>query len=91
MCSVEHVYQGSVLPLFTSMVSPINPLLDAYQVPYTDKFRCWTGVMLIARFILFATANGFGDPDVNLVVINIALYFVSFKLSCGYQGRCIRY
>ena len=42
-------------------------MLDAYQGQYTDKFRCWTGEMLVVRnvlFILFA-ANGSGDPDVN--------------------------
>ena len=56
---------------FFRWVHKIKPPLDAYQGPYTDKFRCWTGVMLVVRnvlFILFA-ANGFGDPDVNLVLI----------------------
>ena len=57
---------------FLRWVNRIKPLLDAYQGPYTNKFRCWTGVMLVVRnvlFILFA-ANGFGDPDINLVLIN---------------------
>ena len=57
---------------FLRWVNRIKPLLDAYQGPYTDKFRCWTGVMLVVRNVLFIwfAANGFGDPDINLVLIN---------------------
>ena len=31
----------------------IKPLLDAYQGPYKDKYRNWTGVTLLLRIILF--------------------------------------
>ena len=57
---------------FLRWVNRIKPLLDAYQGPYTDKFRCWTGVMLVVRKVLFIwlAANGFGDPEINLVLIN---------------------
>ena len=56
---------------FFRWVHRIKPLLDAYQGPYRDKFRCWTGVMLVVRNVLFLSfaANGLGDPDVNLVLI----------------------
>ena len=56
---------------FFRWVHRIKPLLDAYQGPYTDKFRCWTGVMLVVRNVLFLSfaANGLGDPDVNLALI----------------------
>ena len=56
---------------FFRWVHRIKPLLDAYQGPYTDKFRCWTGVMLVVRNVLLLAfaANGLGDPDVNLVLI----------------------
>ena len=56
---------------FFRWVHRIKPLLDAYQGPYKDKFRCWTGVMLVVRNVLFLAfaANGLGDPDVNLVLI----------------------
>ena len=52
-------------------VHRIKPLLGAYQGPYTDKFRCWTGVMLVVRNELFLSfaVNGLGDPEVNLVLI----------------------
>ena len=57
---------------FFRWVHRIKPLLDAYQGPYRDKFRCWTGVMLVVRNVLLLSfaANGLGDPDVNLALIN---------------------
>ena len=54
-------------------VSKFKPLLDAYHGPYKDKFRNWTGIMLVVRtaqFIIFAF-NVQGDPSVNLLVIII--------------------
>ncbi len=56
-------------------VSKIKPLLDAYQGPYKDKFRFWTGFMLLVRAILFITfaGNVLGDPRINLLAIIIAL------------------
>ena len=29
---------------FFRWVNRLKSILDAYQGPYTDKFRCWTGV-----------------------------------------------
>ena len=56
---------------FFRWVHSIKPLLDAYQGPYRDEFRCWTGVMLVVRNVLFLSfaANGLGDPEVNLALI----------------------
>ena len=53
-------------------VHRLKPFLDAYQGPYEDKFRCWTGVMLVVRNILFLAfaLNGPSNPVVNLGVIN---------------------
>ena len=57
-------------------VHRIKPLLDAYQGPYTDKFRCWTGVMLVVRNVLFLSfaANGLSDPEVNLALITSLVF-----------------
>ena len=40
-------------------VNRLKPFLDAYQGPYNDKFRFWTGLLLLARLVLFVvyTAN----------------------------------
>ena len=56
-------------------VNKLKPLLDAYQGPYKDRFRYWTGLMLVVRIILFTVfaSNIGGDPHVNLLAIIIIL------------------
>ena len=55
------------------------PLLDAYQAPYNDKLRFWTGLMLVVRSILLVGfgLNILGDPDINhlltVTVLSIVL------------------
>ena len=51
--------------------------MEAYHVPYTPKHRYWTGMLLLARAIIYlvAAANVSGDPQVQLVSI-------VFILSC---------
>ena len=56
-------------------VTKIKPLLDAYQGPYRDKFRYWTGLLLLVRIILFAIfgGNALGDPRINLFAITVVV------------------
>ena len=56
-------------------VSKLKPLLDAYQGPYKDRFRYWTGLGLVVRLVLFAVfaGNALGDPQVNLLAICITV------------------
>ena len=51
--------------------------MEAYHVPYTPKHRYWTGLLLLARAIIYliATANVSGDPQIQLISI-------IFILSC---------
>ena len=53
----------------------IKPLLDAYQGPYKNKYRHWTGVMLVMRLILFTVFAGniLGDSKINLFSITLAV------------------
>ena len=53
----------------------LNPLLDAYQGPYKDNFRFWTGLMLVVRSILLVGfgLNILGDPDINNLLIIVVL------------------
>ena len=53
----------------------LNPLLDAYQGPYKDNFRFWTGLMLVVRSILLVGfgLNILGDPDINNLLIIVML------------------
>ena len=34
-------------------VNRLKPFLDAYQGPYSDKFRFWSGLLLLIRSVLF--------------------------------------
>ena len=51
--------------------------MEVYHVPYTPKHRYWTGLLLLARAIIYliAAANVSGDPQVQLISI-------IFILSC---------
>ena len=59
--------QASNHRLFKWLKRKLWPLLDAYQAPYKDKFRFWTGLMLVVRSILLVGygLNILGDPDIN--------------------------
>ena len=54
----------------------IKPLIDAYQSPYKDKFRYWTGLMLVVRnILLFVFAlNTLGDASINLTTIVTVIF-----------------
>ena len=49
----------------------LNPLLDAYQGPYKDNFRFWTGLMLVRSILLVGL--GSSVPDINNLWIIIVL------------------
>ena len=65
--------------LFKWVKMKLLPLLDAYQAPYKDKFRYWTGLMLVVRSILLVGygLNILGDPDINylLTITVLAILF----------------
>ena len=64
-------------------VNKLKPFLDAYQGPYRDQFRYWTGLMLAVRIFLFSifAANTLGDPRVNLLVIVSAMLGIPIILN----------
>ena len=64
--------------IFRCIKSPtFYVFMEAYHVPYTPKHRYWTGLLLLARAIIYliATANVSGDPQIQLISI-------IFILSC---------
>ena len=65
----------------------IKPLLDAYQGPYKDKFRHWTGVMLLLRLILFVvhSANTLGNPNINVFAVSMSV--ITIHLYQIYVGK----
>ena len=68
------------------LVNKLKPLLDAYQGPFKDKFRYWTGLLLLIRATLFAVfaGNTFGKPEINLfTVIASILLLQTFYWNAG--------
>ena len=54
----------------------VKPFIEAYHAPYKNKFRYWTGLMLLLRcglFLIFAL-NTYGEPSVNLLAIVVASF-----------------
>ena len=53
----------------------LSLFIQTYNVPYTPKHRYWTGLLLIARIILYIifSANIKGDPKINLIAIGIVV------------------
>ena len=77
-------------------VNRLKPFLDAYQGPYSDKFRFWTGLLLILRIVLFIIdASNYGnDPSMSFfctigVVIPLAMVLVKFGVYRHTLANCI--
>ena len=53
----------------------IQTFIETYHKPYTPKHRYWTGLLLIARIVLYfvAAVNVSNDPAVALTTINLTL------------------
>ena len=67
----------------TTLIIRWKPLLDAYTGPYKDRYRFWTGLLLLCRnalFLVFAF-NALGNPDLNLLVIGL---LSNCLLLCGW-------
>lgn len=68
---------------FLSWVVKLKPFFDAYTGPYNDRYRFWTGLLLLVRMILFAifALNAFSDPTLKLMATLLACTLV---LTCGW-------
>ena len=70
--------------IFKCIKSPtFNLFMEAYHVPYTPKHRYWTGLLLLARAIVYliATANVSGDPQIQLIsIIFILICIILLKM-----------
>ena len=53
----------------------IQTFIETYHKPYTPKHRYWTGLLLIARIVLYfvAAVNVSNDPTVALTTISLTL------------------
>ena len=74
---ILHVPEWKFFRCIKKLSPTLNLFMEAYHVPYTPKHRYWTGLLLLARAIIYliATANVSGDPQIQLISI-------IFILSC---------
>lgn len=64
----------------------LSSFIDAYHAPYTARNRYWTGLLLLARVILYLTTamNISGEPSLNLLAISLIVG--SILLLHNYSG-----
>ena len=76
-------------PFLWARNTKLSSFMDAYHAPYTARNRYWTGLLLLARVILYLTAaiNVSGEPSVNLFCI--LLVIGSIFLLHAYSGMSI--
>ena len=53
----------------------VHHFVEPYLAPYLSKHRYWTGLLLLARIVVYLTIslNGTGDPSINLLVIIVIM------------------
>ena len=75
----KHKYTMTLFLRNTKLYS----FMDSYHAPYNAKYRYWTGLLLLARIILYLSEalNVLGDPSVNLFSIIIVVGTLYFILS----------
>ena len=83
----QEILRYSRKKIFSWINNPnIKPFLDAYHAPYTDRYRYWTGLFLLARCILFLIVafNARGNTGVNLISICSFIFLIlGFGLLSG--------
>ena len=59
----------------SSLYNRFKPLFGAYMGPYKDRYRYWTGILLLARVVLtvlfssIANTNTVAGPQLNLLLL----------------------
>ena len=70
--------------IFKCIKSPtFYVFMEAYHIPYTPKHRYWTGLLLLARAVVYliATVNVAGDPQIQLIsIIFILICIILLKM-----------
>ena len=59
--------------------------MDAYHAPFTAKSRYWTGLLLLARVVLYTVSavNVSGEPGINLITVIVVitcLFMLKFNI-----------
>ena len=70
--------QKSSFKRVSSLYNKFKPLFDAYMGPYKDRYRYWTGMLLLARVVLIvlfssiANTNTVAGPQLNLLLLTVS-------------------
>ena len=68
-----------------------KPLFDAYNGPYKDNYRFWTGLLLLTRFILaYVYAYNISNPlttNIAVIICAATLLFIICVSKGVYQSR----
>ena len=77
-------------------VNRLKPFLDAYQGPYSDKFRFWTGLFLVIRLLLVIidASNYETDPSMSFfctmgVTIPLAMVLIKAAVYRQTLANCV--
>ena len=72
--------QRSRFKWVSSLYNRFKPLFDAYMGPYKDKYRYWTGMLLLARVVLtvlfssISNTNTVAGPQLNLLLLSLSCF-----------------
>lgn len=80
---VQSIQTNSNRCVLRYWVPRVKPLIDAFNGPYKDKHRYWTGLLLLLRFVLFVifSTNFSGDPAINLLAIIVSVAYLFFHVA----------
>lgn len=56
-------------------VNKFKPFLDSYQAPFKDRYRFWTGALLLVRFFLYGFVTISTSTIANLLAVVMAVLF----------------
>ena len=56
-------------------VNKLKPFLDSYQAPFKDRYRFWTGALLLVRLVLYGFVRVSNSTIANLLAVVIAVLF----------------
>lgn len=67
----------------TSWINTLKPFLDCYEAPFVPKHRYWTGVLLIARTVIYITKalNFSGKDSFNMFITILVVLFLLVYLA----------
>ena len=73
--------------LLLCWVRKLKPILDAYTGPYKDKYRFWTGLLLLTRLTLLLaySVNSLGDAYLNVFLTGIVV-IILIAFECIFLG-----